>query len=216
MVYILKKVIKICKVKDMTGMTFGRLKVIERADNDKNGNAFWKCKCECGAIVIVNGNSMRRGHTKSCGCLHKDKLIEINTKHGKCNERIYSIWAAMISRCTNEKNAYYINYGGKGIKVCDEWKDSSKFIEWAYNNGYSDELTIDRIDNKKGYCKENCRWVTRAEQNRNTTRNKYVNYKGEKICLAEAGRILGKNRSESSKLNKTGMLQKMLDEYKEE
>ena len=153
MVYILKKVIKICKVKDMTGMTFGRLKVIERADNDKNGNAFWKCKCECGAIVIVNGNSMRRGHTKSCGCLHKDKLIEINTKHGKCNERIYSIWAAMISRCTNEKNAYYINYGGKGIKVCDEWKDSSKFIEWAYNNGYSDELTIDRIDNKKGYCK---------------------------------------------------------------
>ena len=74
MVYILKKVIKIGKVKDMTGMVFGRLKVIERADNDKKGNAFWKCKCECGAIVIVNGNSMRRGHTKSCGCLQKDKI----------------------------------------------------------------------------------------------------------------------------------------------
>ena len=203
----------------MSGKIVNGIEFIKYKGNDKQGIALWECKCSCGKIFTTRGSGVRNGTTKSCGC-YRNKILkrqsEVNYKHGKTNEHIYNTWNCMIQRCSNQKNKYYKNYGGKGICVCDEWKNAAKFIEWAFKNGYKDGLTIDRIDNSKGYSPENCRWATRADQNRNTTRNKYVIYKGNKICLAEAARILKINRSYASKLNKTGMLQKMLDEHKED
>ena len=211
MVYILKKVIKIGKVKDMTGMVFGRLKVIEYAGENKYNSALWKCECECGKIVIVNGSCLRNGDTKSCGCYSADKTRERQKIHGLSNTRIYSIWHNMLQRCNNKNIPEYRFYGERGIKVCEDWKKSSKFIEWAFVNGYEENLTIDRIDSTKGYYPENCRWITEEEQHRNTTRNKHVYYRGKKICIAEAARILNFDRSYACKLNKKGELQEILN-----
>lgn len=180
---------------DMTGEKCGRLTVLERAENDKHGNAMWKCKCECGNIIITLGYQLRSGHTKSCGCLQKDIVRKMNTKHGYSKTRIYRIWDAMKGRCLNPNNDAYENYGGRGIEICEEWMDPVNFIEWAYDNGYNDNLTIERIDIDGNYEPSNCTWVTRAEQNRNTSRNITVEVDGKEYGLAQLARELGRNRS---------------------
>ena len=132
---------------------------------------------------------MTTGKTKSCGCLRKEnsakRLKQLNTKHGFGGTRIYKTWKNMIDRCENEANKSYNTYGKKGIKVCEEWHDVSKFLKWAKRNGYEDDLTIDRIDSTKGYCPENCRWVNRKVQNNNTSRNHFLSYKGKTQTLAQ-------------------------------
>lgn len=180
---------------DMTGKKCGRLTVLERAENDKHGNAMWKCKCECGNIITTLGYQLRSGHTKSCGCLQKDIVRKMNTKHGYSKTRIYRIWDAMKGRCLNPNNDAYENYGGRGIEICEEWMDPVNFIEWAYDNGYNDNLTIERIDIDGNYEPSNCTWVTRAEQNRNTSRNISVEVDGKEYGLAQLARKLGRNRS---------------------
>lgn len=180
--------------KDLTGQQFGSLLVIARDDDyiSPNGNkiARWRCKCECGRTTSVNGTDLRRS-TKSCGCLQKKVARESHIKHDKCNTRIYRIWKGIIVRCTNPKHHSYQHYGEKGITVCDEWRAFESFLAWSLANDYDDTLSIDRIDNNKGYCPSNCRWATTTEQANNTSRNHYVTYQGETHTLIEWSRITG-------------------------
>ena len=136
-------------LKDLTGQTFGKLTVIERADSrlDKYGRkvAYWRCKCLCGKVTEVRGAELTSGHTKSCGC----GIAESSYRHGLYGTRIYSIHQHMLQRCYNPNNEHYKDYGGRGIQVCDEWHNENgviNFYHWAMNNGYNDNLTIDRID----------------------------------------------------------------------
>ena len=176
---------------DLTARRFGRLVVVERSGYKGEAIA-WLCKCDCGNEAIVIGKSLRRGATRSCGCLHSDELIERNIKHEQSGTRLYNIWGLMMQRCYNPKTKCYLDYGGRGITVCSEWrKDFQAFRDWSMKNGYADNLTIDRINNDKGYSPNNCRWSTRKEQANNTRRNHYISYNGESHTLAEWAEIIG-------------------------
>ncbi len=175
---------------DLTGQKFGRLTAIAKIGTDKRRCILWLCQCDCGKSTVVSSNSLLCGNTKSCGCLHRERTIAANTKHGcqKNNypDRIYTVWAHLKSRCYNKNSKYYYNYGGRGITVCDEWlHDFQAFYDWAMANGYRDDLTIDRIDNNKGYSPDNCRWVDRKTQANNTRRNRYLTHKGKTQTLAQ-------------------------------
>lgn len=148
---------------DISGMKFGRLTAIKNAGS-KNQRRMWECLCDCGNKCIVCESALTSGNTKSCGCIAKELLISRNTVHGKCGTRLYKTWRNMKTRCYNKNCVEYSCYGGRGIKVCDEWlNDFSVFYDWAMEHGYDDNLTIDRIDNDKNYCPENCCWITRSE-----------------------------------------------------
>ena len=185
------------KFKDLTGQKFGKLTVIERAEDyisPKNGREVqWRCKCDCGRECIVRGHSLRNGHTTSCGCA----IIEASTKHGMHGTRLYGIYRAMINRCYNKNLVQYHDYGARGIYVCDEWRGENGFINfmnWALANGYTDELTIDRKDNNGPYSPDNCRWVTMVIQANNRRSNVYVEYNGESHTISEWSMITGLNR----------------------
>lgn len=188
------------KFVDLTGQTYGRWHVIERAKNKGNAT-MWKCKCICekGTIRDVAGYTLRKGFSKSCGCLHNELLVERCTKHGYAKqvkkERLYAIWSSMKKRCYNSNSQYFHDYGGRGITICVEWLDkengSKNFIEWAKSNGYKENLEIDRIDNDKGYSPDNCRWATEKEQANNKRNNHYITYNGERHTKKEWAEIKG-------------------------
>ena len=167
-------------LKDLTGQRFGRLVVIERSGSNNQKRATWKCCCDCGRVTVVTSSNLLRGITKSCGCIHVENLINRFTVHGKRKSRLYEVWKNMKKRCTNPSVHNYHRYGGRGITVCDEWRnDFQAFYEWAMANGYDEnapymQCTIDRIDNDSGYSPDNCRWVDAATQNRNKSSNRKV------------------------------------------
>ena len=166
---------------DLTGQRFGRLVVIGRgADYLTSGGhkfARWRCKCDCGNIVLVKSVHLRNGITKSCGCISAELLEKRNRVHGMRYTKLYEVWKGMKSRCENPKHIGFKDYGGRGISVCEEWRDDFlQFYEWAVGHGYADGLTIDRIDNEKGYSPENCRWVTRAFQNAHKRNNHLIEF----------------------------------------
>lgn len=184
------------RIIDLTGRRFGKLVVKGRNGSIDNKPA-WACVCDCGNTITVRGKSLREGSTKSCGCYSKECSAHtgrtVNRKHGQYGTRIYRIWSGMHARCSNPNLPEYLRYGGRGITVCEEWSDFASFYLWACENGYDDSLTIDRIDNDKGYAPENCRWATMKEQSNNKRNNIRVTYQGESHTLKEWAELLGVN-----------------------
>lgn len=178
------------KFVDLTGKTFGRLTVIGEAGRSKAGYALWKCRCECGNFKIVQSRHLNSGASKSCGCLMYETQMRNrrdNTKHGYAhNELLYGVWKNMKARCYNPANNRSQFYLGKGIVVCDEWKnDYEAFRKWAYENGYKTGLSIDRINNDGNYEPNNCRWATAKTQANNQSRNRMLTYNGETFTMSE-------------------------------
>ena len=168
------------KLKELSGRRFVRLIVIRRVVGKNNKNAHWKCLCDCGKITIVRSPDLTKGHTKSCGCLGKELLRKVNITHGKSYSKIYRIHRAMIDRCYNPKQRSFKNYGGRGIAVCDRWKDS--FLNFFHDMGDKPTgLSIERIDNNGNYELANCRWATITEQAHNR--------RGIKLSLAKVAEI---------------------------
>jgi hypothetical protein len=177
---------------NMKGKSFNYLKVIERARNTKSGEAAWVCECKCGTRKIIAGSKLRNGETKSCGCMKKELAGTKNITHGMKGTRLYNIWQTIIQRTTNENNHEYGDYGGRGIGICEEWRnDFEEFMQWSYENGYADNLTIDRKNNNKGYQPDNCRWVTNKENCRNKRNNHCLTYNGQTKTITEWAEITG-------------------------
>lgn len=165
------------KYRDITGQKFGRLTALYHAGSAKDKSALWMCKCDCGNEKVVTSTALLSGKTSSCGCLKREVAKDNSFKHGETKTRLYREWQAMKERCYRKTHQYYNRYGGRGISVCDEWKcDYLAFKKWAIENGYSDNLSLDRIDNDGNYCPENCRWATWEEQANNRSNNVVVFY----------------------------------------
>lgn len=191
------------KEEDLVGKTFGRLTVESFAGykqiNKRNARPFWNCVCSCGTHKTVNGDWLKCGNVKSCGCLNKDKALEANSKHGFAvrklkgldETRIYRIWDKMKQRCYNPKQTYYKDYGGRGIIVCNEWLGEhgfENFLEWAVKSGYDNSLSIDRINPNGNYQPSNCRWATNIEQANNKRNSHYITYNNETLTIAQMAR----------------------------
>lgn len=175
------------KVENVIGQRFERLVVLENLQIKAHGSTLHRCICDCGNIIEIPLSYLKSKHYRSCGCLKRDS----HTTHNLSKTRIYEIYNCMLKRCYKENNQAYKDYGGRGITVCDEWKNSFiEFAKWAMKNGYKDDLTIDRIDNNGNYEPSNCRWATKAEQARNTRKNKFFTYNGETKIISEWSRIL--------------------------
>ena len=158
------------------------------------GNGKWKCICDCGNEVIVRSGNLTYGNTKSCGCLNDYKRHNSCITHGDSYSRLYKIYHCMKDRCYLHSHKEFYRYGGRGIVVCDEWKDSyQRFKDWAMASGYSEDLTLDRVDNDGPYAPWNCKWSTRQEQNNNRSDTKYISYTGECKSLANWCRELNLN-----------------------
>jgi hypothetical protein len=169
------------KPKDLIGRIFGRLTVLLRHSSTRHGLK-WRCSCSCGRITVVDSSALLSGRTQSCGCLNQDERVSRTKPHRRSPE--YKIWDAMVQRCTNPKNKHYKNYGGRGVKVCERWRD---FDQFYVNCGPrpSPAHTIERVDNNKDYEPDNCKWATRKEQQNNTRANRWLTLHGETYTVAQ-------------------------------
>ena len=172
---------------DLTGQRFGKLVVVKEAERIRNKHA-WECKCDCGNVTFVPTESLRSGNTKSCGCLSKT--------HGGSKTRLYVVWLRMMDRCYRPKTERYKNYGGRGIRVCNDWHKFENFRSWAMQNGYDPNAkkfvcTLDRIDVNGDYGPSNCKWSTAKEQSQNTTRSHIINVNGESMTISQASEKYG-------------------------
>ena len=179
------------RVIDLEGFVFGRLTVVSRAENDKFGETKWLCNCSCGKMCVVSSSNLRKGRQKSCGCLRHQSAWNRTHNESNCT-RLYRIWTGMKTRCYNKNCKPYQRYGGRGIFICDEWRDDYEaFRDWSMSSGYAENLSIDRIDNNLSYSPENCRWATQMTQCNNRRSNRVVVIDSEKMTAAQASRMAG-------------------------
>ena len=193
---------RVSKLIDLVGQKYGRLTVIERAESSVQPSGQkktkWRCKCDCGNETIVTAYDLYHGHTKSCGCYFKEYILKLRAtikseeKRHRGQNRLKKIYFGMIYRCYNPNASGYYKYGGRGIKVCDEWLGNYELFEtWAYQNGYDLNLSIDRIDVNGDYTPKNCRWATMKKQANNKRTTRWVEYNGEKMSASEFAEVIG-------------------------
>lgn len=175
---------------DMSGLQYGRLRVTGIAGRDRNKKLFWECACDCGAACVVQGSKLVSGHTQSCGCLHADER-KSRAIHGKWRSPEYHTWGDIKQRCHNPACKDYAAYGGRGITVCQEWRESFDVFFADMGPRPSDSHSIDRINNDGHYEPSNCRWATAAQQNRNHRRNRNLTVDGVTLCIADWARRTG-------------------------
>lgn len=169
--------------RDLSGQRFGRWFVLGQ-DNDNQRRGYWICLCSCGKVLPVYGSNLMSGKTLSCGCYSSELKRKSHTTHGQCGTPLYGVYRGMLQRCYDKKHIDNKWYSQKGITVCDEWLSGFEpFYEWAMQNGYKQGLSIDRIDNDKGYSPENCKWVTPREQAQNRSTNLNYTLNGKTQCL---------------------------------
>ena len=182
------------KLIDLTGQQFGKLTVISRAENIGK-KAAWLCRCDCGKHKTVTGSNLKQGNVQSCGCMWKDVVPqnnkELNTRHGESHSKLHKAWCNMRYRCYNPSCDCYADYGGRGITVCDEWGSYEAFRDWSLANGFAENLSIDRIDNDKGYSPDNCRWVPMKTQANNKRKSNCLTMNGETKTIAEWSEVTG-------------------------
>lgn len=164
------------------GKKFGRLTVV--GYTKKRGQLNYVCRCDCGKIVTTPGDPLYRGRTRSCGCLAKSMLRKRSITHGGSRTRLYRIWALMLQRCTPGTPSSR-HYGDRGITVCVDWRDFSKFRDWAAGSGYGPTMTIERKDVNRGYSPENCTWIPRSRQPCNSRRSLWITLCGTTKCLSD-------------------------------
>ena len=175
-----KREVGLESAKDLNGRVFGYLTVLGR-HGTIGSRASWLCRCECGNTTVVTSSHLLDGHTTSCGCKIATNKGYLEY-HGMSHTKLYGVYSTMMQRCNNSNDKAYAGYGGRGIKVCDEWSHSfTSFATWALSNGYGDGLSIDRIDNDGNYCPENCRWTTIEVQSNNRRVTKYRFIDGDRV-----------------------------------
>lgn len=181
-----------CVIQMNAGDRYGELTIVGPAQTPphKSGR-WWLCKCDCGETFVAHGVDLRNGKTISCPECGFKRSHEKHKSHGMSKTRLYKTWKGIKDRCNNQRECTNAYYHAKGITYCPEWERFEPFMEWALANGYNDSLEIDRIDFNGNYEPSNCRWVTKAQQNRNKSSNIYVEYNGQTMCLADAIKASG-------------------------
>ena len=203
------------KITVKIGDKFNRLTIIELFKF--NGKWYAKCKCDCENYVErILVRSLLTENTKSCGCYNSDLVTQRNQKHGNAyrdnKSRLYKIWVDMHRRCENPNRARAKGYCLKGITVCKEWEEFQPFKEWAFANGYDNSLSIERKDNDKGYCPENCTWIPKSDQSKNRTTNHYITFNGKTQTLTDWSKELDINRTTiQSRLNRGWSIERALN-----
>lgn len=187
---------------NITGKRFGRLIVLERLDKPSYKGASWLCKCDCGNSIIASSQSIRIGHTKSCGCYNKEIrkqiCIERNTTHNKSKTKVFHTWTNIRQRCNNPNISAYHKYGAKGIKVCERWNSFENFFA-DMGNPPTNKHTIERIDSRGHYEPSNCKWATMEEQQNNRTNNRLIEYNKQKMTLQKWSKLMGIDRKTISR-----------------
>ena len=186
--------LKVNRAKNLIGKRFGRLVVLAQTERPHDCKikpnikpSFWECRCDCGNVIIRPYYALKNNKTRSCGCLAKDA----HTIHNMSKTTLYNRWDKMRSRCRNPNTINYHLYGARGIKVCDEWTDFSKFYEWAIANGYSENLELDRVDPNGDYSPENCRWVPRIVNARNKRNSLLITVNEKTKSISEWAEMSG-------------------------
>lgn len=180
-------------VLDLVGQKYGRLTVLKLDDENETNRVKWICKCECGNVKSIQQTHLRSGATTSCGCYHKQKAKDSNKKHNLTHTSLHNRWKAIKQRCFNPKNKSYVNYGGRGVKLCNEWFEFEAFYKWCIENGYKEDYQIDRIDNNGNYEPNNVRFIPVKSNNRNRRITAFVYVKDKKIALGDLEEIFEKH-----------------------
>ena len=190
-------------MKDLSNQRFGRLVAIKPCGKNKYRNVLWLCRCDCGKEHIVPSGKLLQGKSKSCGCYAHDLHVAQLEKHGITTggkPRTFVIWNGMKARCLNPKAVSYKNYGGRGLKICDDWLTFANFHNWAVNNGYQDGLELDRINNDMDYCPENCRWVSKAFNLGHQRKTRFIEVCSVKLNVTTWCKEVGLSRTKAYKL----------------
>lgn len=171
------------RVKNCAGVEFGKLTVLSYAGRSKYGQAAWLCRCQCGRETVVQGGDLRSGNTSSCGCVKRSVLGNSRRTHGKSRTRTYSIWCNMLDRCRRAGAKDWGKYGGRGITVCSRWHQYRHFL--ADMGECPAGMTIERIENDKGYYQENCKWATRQQQTNNRSTTVFYEHNGLRLAATD-------------------------------